>query len=129
MNFLSAQEKKIFADYVNNYAVSDGYLNRRYTEVDVPISLAEWEKAKSHHLFKMFGDSLILEKPVTFEKSKEVLREEFYNQYYKNQHIYKFFTKLGELSFRLESAKSGLLNLANIDKFIENRCRITNLLK
>lgn len=121
MNFLSAQEKKIFADYVNNYAVSDGYLNRRYTEVDVPISLAEWEKAKSHHLFKMFGDSLILEKPVTFEKSKEVLREEFYNQYYKNQHIYKFFTKLGELSFRLESAKSGLLNLANIDKFIENR--------
>ena len=35
MNFLSAQEKKIFADYVNNFAVFDGYLNRRYTEADV----------------------------------------------------------------------------------------------
>lgn len=121
MNFLSVQEKKIFADYVNNYAVFDGYLNHRYTEDDVAVSLAEWEKAKSHHLFKMFGDSLILEKPITFEKTKEVLREEFYNQYYNNQHIYRFFSQLNELSLKLGSVDLRLRNLAVIDKFLENR--------
>lgn len=123
MNFLSAREKQIYTNYVNNYAIADGYLKATQNVENVENALREWKSAKSHHLFKIFGDSLILKKEVTYKKNVDVMVEEFYNKYfYTNEHIRQFFKKLIEVVRSIEADDWGEINdIASIKKLLNNR--------
>lgn len=60
----------MISDYITRYATD---------EFDIDKVLEPWHEAKSKYLFTLFGDSLILEKPITIEKSKRELSQQFTN--------------------------------------------------
>lgn len=74
------EELDLLRDYVDRYASDEN----QAVSLSIPIKnwLREWVKAKSQYLFKLFDGKLIIEEPVSFEKSKDLLQRELEEKFF-----------------------------------------------
>ena len=77
---LSAKEKNIIRDYIYYYGANGGDRIRDLARIEDILN--PWHEAKSEYLYKMLGEQLILEEPVTVNKGSDLLRIEFDSKRY-----------------------------------------------
>ena len=75
---ITENEKKMISDYIYAYATSSGC--HQHT-VPLETLLSSWNTSKAH-LFKLFGEKLMISKDISFNKSIEELTEELSQEMY-----------------------------------------------
>ena len=71
---IPAEEMGLMVNYIKHYALD--YNQQDYNEDDLRHVLRVWDEEKQHHLYTLFGQQLILRKPISFERSEEEARNE-----------------------------------------------------
>jgi hypothetical protein len=77
INRISENEKEMIRSYIENYAEGGA-------GAPVDVILKPWEENKSEYLVKMFPESLILEKEISYEKGEDELYESIYDDLLEN---------------------------------------------
>lgn len=73
--YLSEQDLATFDSYRRAFAQSEnGSICENFVSGDSILHM--WHEAKSQHLFRIFGDKLILEKPITYNKPIPAISQE-----------------------------------------------------
>ena len=70
---IPAEEMNLMVNYIKHYALE---YHQDYNEDDLRHVLRIWDEEKQHHLYTLFGQQLILRKPISFERSEEEARNE-----------------------------------------------------
>ena len=91
-NCLTDNDKELINSYIGKYALSysDNPNTRRCEDMEYVLRL--WDYAKKSHLFKLFGNQLILEKQIRFTKSPNELQDDIYEAFVQND-IFKRFAE------------------------------------
>ena len=89
-NCLTDNDKELINKYIGKFALSysENPTTRRCEDMSHILRL--WDYAKKDHLFKLLGNKLIAEKPISFTKSPNELQDDIYEAFVEND-IFKRF--------------------------------------
>ena len=86
-DMITEAEKQLIVNYIKTFGARR---TPHGSMASIGKILNQWDKAKSKQLFKMFGEKLILEYPITIEKHKEQLLDDMYNAFREKPEMEKF---------------------------------------
>ena len=87
---LTDKDLDLINEYIERFALGYEEYPSCSRNDDLEYSLRYWNDAKNDHLFKMFGEKLILKKEVTFNKSIFELTSDFEDAFISNEKIKNF---------------------------------------
>ena len=87
---LTDKNLDLINEYIERFALGYEEYPSCSRNDDLEYSLRYWNDAKNDHLFKMFGEKLILKKEVTFNKSIFELTSDFEDAFISNEKIKNF---------------------------------------
>ena len=90
---LTDKDLDLINEYIERFALGYEEYPSCSRNTDLEYILRYWNDAKNDHLFKMFGEKLILEKEVVFNKSNFELIAEFGDAFNSNEKIRNFREK------------------------------------
>lgn len=88
-NTLTENDKKLIENYIRAFGAKNELPNTKMASMAKILS--EWNNAKNDHLFKMFGEQLILEYPVLIEKSESELLDNMYTAFREKPILEEFY--------------------------------------
>ena len=118
-DLIPANEKTMMEDYIDEYALPEGYQRRASLEK----IMRYWNEYKDSYLYRMLGNNFIIEKPFAIREPFKAVRDRMYEVATKHKKfISRFMSALYDLSkVRSDSPNWVLEQVTRVETLAKNR--------